>query len=84
VPGFSDRAGSRFGLGLKFVKVFPADFVPAYTIFLTIFRTTIFLVRKVDFVVLTAVTSVSEVIVTFLQLILKLRTRLCAFALCSD
>jgi len=32
-PGFSGRVGFRAGLGLKFVKMFRADFGPAYKVF---------------------------------------------------
>ena len=59
----------RAGLGVKFVKIFRANFEPTYKTFYNIKSNNFFLSWR-RFVVLTAVTSVSEVIVIFLQLIL--------------
>jgi len=61
------------GLGVKFVKIFRANFVPTYKTFYNIKINNFFLSWR-RFVVLTAVTSVSEVIVIFLQLILFANT----------
>jgi len=61
------------GFELKFVKPFLADFGPAYKPFYNISSNN-FLLSWRTFVVLTAVTSVSEVVVTFLQLILFANT----------
>ena len=62
----------RAGFGLKCVKMFRADFRPAHNFCVT-FRTIYFLLIR-TFVVFLAVTSVSEVIVIFLQLILFANT----------
>jgi len=66
LAGFSGRAG----LGLKFVKIFRACI---QNFFITLKSNDFFLSWR-RFVVLTAVTSVSEVIVIFLQLILFANT----------
>jgi len=66
-PGFSGRAG----FGPEFVKMFQADFGPAYKSFCNIKSTDFFLSWR-RFVLLTAVTSVSEMI--FLQQILFANT----------
>jgi len=65
-PGFSCRAG----LGIKFVKIFRACI---QKLFYNI-KSNHFFVSWRRFVVLTAVTSVSEAIVIFLQLILFANT----------
>jgi len=64
-PGFSGRAG----LGFKFVKIFRTCMQNFYNI-----KSNYFFLSWLTFVVLTAVTSVSEVIVIFLQLILLANT----------
>jgi len=53
--------------------MFRADFGPSYTSFYTI-RSNDFFLSRSTFVLLTVVTSVSEVIVIFLQLILFANT----------
>ena len=67
--GFSGRTV----LGLEFVKIFRVNFGPAYKTFYNI-KSNDFFISWRRFVVLTAVTSLSEVIVTFLQLILFANT----------
>jgi len=69
------RVGPGFepGSGLKLVKLFWADFGPAYTSFLYHSNNDFFLSRS-TFVLLTVVTSVSEVTMTFLQLVIFANT----------
>jgi len=70
----SDQVGPGFlgwaGFGLKFVKMFRADFGPAYTSFFYTIQSNDFFRSWSTFYLLTVVTSVSEVIVIFIQVIL--------------
>jgi len=63
----------RVGFGLMFVNMFRADFGPAYKLFLQHSKYR-FLHSWRRFVLLTTMTAVSEVIVTFLQVILSANT----------